>query len=114
VAGQNVNGMLQGYPCNSVGFPGLPSNSPVLDPSYANIGNQIRDPFKITFGSEDHNPQNRNMINSGKASKAMQIRDSGSNGFWKNSGKRYNLTANKKKSLFTTTTSASTKKYISG
>jgi hypothetical protein len=112
VAGQNVNGMPQGYPCKGVGFPGLPSNSPVLDPRYANIGNKIGDPFKITFGSENHNPQDRNMINSPKPKKPIQIRESGSNGFWKNSGKRYNLAANKKKSLNTTTTSASTKKYI--
>lgn len=112
VAGQNANGMPQGYPCNSVGFPGLPFKSPVLDPRYANIENKIGDPFKITFGSEDHNPQDRIMINSPKPRKPIQIRASGSNGFSQNSGKRYYLTANKKKSLNTTTTSPSTKKNI--
>jgi hypothetical protein len=112
VAAQNVNGMPQGCPCNSVGFPGLPSNSPVLDPRYANIGNKIGDPFKITFGSENHNPQDRNMINIPKPRKPIQVRESGSNVFWKNSGKRNNLAANKNKCLNTTTTSASTKKNI--
>lgn len=114
LSGQNVNGLQQGYPCNGVGFPGLPSDSPVLDPRYANTGSQIGDPFKITFGSQNHhNPQNRKMTNSSEPIKPIQIRASGSNGFSQNSGKRCNLTALKKKSLNTTATSASTKK-ISG